>query len=748
MRVRGRTPRFGTRALAGAAAALIAGLVVAVDQAPGATDTVGKTTVEQRIVPTQDPGFRTLQLGAGEGYVVREQQVGTAKSGRQQRRRSLLYLGQLSDFQLADEESPSRVEFVDYGPFSAAWRPWEAMNPQIDDAMIRQFNAFAQRSPVAAGDGSRRAMDLALNTGDNADSQQLNETEWVRTLMEGGTLNPGSGIDPATSTDPFCSAAKPLIADGAAPGNYTGVQDYDDYVEGATPQFYDPNAPTAAFTGWPAYPGLLDRAQQPFETAGLDVPSYVSFGNHDALVQGNAAANAGYESVATGCVKPMSPAVTDPDTFGTALGALDPAYLQSLLTTNPASVALVPPDPKRQYVSKQQYKAVFKTGTQADGHGFGLVDPDEEQASGGSAGYYSWTPQPGIRMISIDTVSEGGVIGPSADGNIDDPQFKWLTEELEAATKADELVILFSHHAIPSLTAAVPDESAPPCTGADSHGHDANPGCDLDPRDSQPIHLGDDVEQLLFEHPHVIAWIAGHSHVNSIEAHARPEGSGGFWSIRVAAEADWPMQARLLELFDNEDGTLSLFGTIVDHASNAAAPAPGPAASFSTEDLASIGRTIAYNDTQTGARACSPEPCGEGTAEDRNVELLVRDPRRDQSGAGSGGGGRPCENTIRGTRKRDRLAGTKAGDRIRGRAGNDRLSGKAGDDCIQGGRGGDRINGGKGRDTLKGGGGRDRIKARDGARDRVRCGPGRDRVKADRKDNVPKRSCERVKRRK
>ena len=56
------------------------------------------------------------------------------------------------------------------------------------------------------------------------------------------------------------------------------------------------------------------------------------------------------------------------------------------------------------------------------------------------------------------------MIGPSADGNVDDPQFQWLEAELEEAEAADELVVLFSHHAIPSLTADVPDELAPPCT--------------------------------------------------------------------------------------------------------------------------------------------------------------------------------------------------------------------------------------------------------------------------------------------
>lgn len=705
-------------------------------------DNLGKTTFQERIVPSGEPGFRYLGKGPGEFYVVREEGLGKADPGRAERRTSLLYFGQLSDFQLADEESPARVEFVDTGPFSAAWRPWEAMNPQIDDAMVRQINAFVPASPIPAGDGSRRPMDFVIGTGDLADSQQLNETEWVRTLLEGGTLNPGSGTVATASTDPSCLLVNPVtVPDAATPEAYTGVQDYDDYVEGPTPQFYDPDSPAGAFSAWPNYDNLMDRAQQPFEAAGLDVPSYVAIGNHDALVQGNAAANSAYESVATGCVKPMSPVVTD-STLGDALAGLDPANLASLLAGG--GTALVPPDPKRQFVSKPQLKAVYKAGAQADGHGFGYVDPAEEEESAGAAGYYSWIPKPGFRFISLDSVSDAGVIGPSADGNIDHPQFLWLRSQLEQATAQDQLVVLFSHHAIPSLTANVPDETAPPCTSTDTHGHDVNPGCDLDPRNSAPIHLGADLEALLLEFPHVIGWVAGHSHVNSIEPHPSPSGKGGFWSIRVAAEADWPQQTRLLEIFDNADGTLSIVGTIVDHASAATAPPPGTdAAALTPMDLASIGRTISYNDSQSGGRACGDTPCGEGNPDDRNVELLLADPRRS---AGGGTAGR-CTNNVPGTKKRDRLKGTAGGDRLRGRGGNDRLNGKAGRDCVQGGRGNDRITGGKDADTLKGGGGRDRIKARDGDRDQVRCGAGKDRVKADKKDRV-KKSCERVKRRK
>jgi hypothetical protein len=135
------------------------------------SDTAGRSTLEQRVVPTGSGAYRFLQLGAGEPYAVR-QDLAPAGAGRDADRTSLVYFGQLSDFQLADEESPARVEFIDYGPFSAAWRPWEALEPQIDDAAIRQVNAFAAASPVPGGLGDRRGMDFTLDTGDSADSQQ------------------------------------------------------------------------------------------------------------------------------------------------------------------------------------------------------------------------------------------------------------------------------------------------------------------------------------------------------------------------------------------------------------------------------------------------------------------------------------------------------------------------------------------------------------------------------------------------
>jgi metallophosphoesterase (TIGR03767 family) len=724
----------------GAVVLLVAAVLATV--AGAATNPLGLTTLEQRIAPGGAAGFDQLAIGPGEGYTVRDGDFGSPHVGRAERRVSLAYFGQLSDFQLADEESPARVEFVDPSgpPVEAAFRPWEALQPFIDEAMIRQVNAFAAVSPVASGDGSRSAMGFTIDTGDSADNQQLNETEWVRTLLEGGALDPNSGIDPTGYSHTLCP---PLGVPGAAEAaRYTGVQDYDDYVEGLSPYFYDPDDPRGLATGWPEYPALMDHAQQPFTATGLAVPSYVSFGNHDALAQGNQAANASFEQVATGCVKPMEGAAGDLE----GLADLTPDALLDLLASEPAATSLVPPDPDRRYVSKAQYKQVFLEGSQADGHGFAAVDPAEEVASAGAAGYYSFVPVPGLRMIALDTVCEGGVTGPCADGNVDDPQFRWLEGELREATAADQLVVLFSHHAIPSLTANVPDEAAPPCTAPDGHGHDVNPGCDVDPRPSTPIHLGADLAALLHRYPHAIAWVAGHSHVNDVTPHPAPGGGHGFWSIRTAAEADWPQQSRLLQIFDNRDGTLSLFGTILDHASEASAPAPGTEASTLTPaDLASVGRTLSYNDHQSGGRACTPGPCGEGGGEDRNVELLIADPRL-EAGAASAGAAASTAGKKRAKRAKRKKAGAAAAgcaNRIAGNGRGERLRGTSASDLLLGRGGRDRIRPRGGRDCVFSGRGNDRVYARGGDRDAVHCGRGhRDVAHISRQDSV--KGCERV----
>jgi hypothetical protein len=141
-------------------------------------DMFGHTTLEQDLAPEDQDGYTRLvrqDHAPDEQYVVRDgssegESLGdqasalpAAKPGRAGTRTDLAYFSQLTDFQLADEESPSRVEFVDPGATSAH-RPQEALTPFEVDATVRQVNDYADASPVLPGTGPGRPMDFALVT--------------------------------------------------------------------------------------------------------------------------------------------------------------------------------------------------------------------------------------------------------------------------------------------------------------------------------------------------------------------------------------------------------------------------------------------------------------------------------------------------------------------------------------------------------------------------------------------------------
>src|SRR5918992_3710881 len=609
-------------ALTLAAVAALTGTSYAHDVSPeGHTTEVHSTEAGPPLDPAK-PGFLTLQAGDPWPRVVRELPGVSAVPGRDIRRVSLAYFGQLTEFQLADEESPARVEFVDQGP-SSAWRPQEPFHPFAIDFSFRQLNTFTGASPHAQGDGSRAVMDFALSTGDQSDNQQRNETVWVRQLIEGGQpLDPNSGV---MSDSPACAPVgkaalktreqQGLLADEPI---YTGVADNDDQPFDTT-AYYDPDEPAGQWADWPQYGGLLDRAQETFTPVGLrrgtePVPTYLTNGNHDGLVQGNEDAIRAFEDIATGCFKPFVPS-------GPPASGQDPppSLLLSAITG-----FFVRPDEERRFVNRTELKGIYSAGIQGDDHGFSYVDPQENLNSNFSATYYAWDPKPGLRFVSIDTVSDGGVVESSSNGNIDDPQWQWLEEELDAAEAQGSLVVLFGHHPVRSLTSEVPDEFAVPCTVDDEHGHDVNPGCDLDPRLSAPVHLGDELRDLLSAHPNVIAYVAGHTHENKVLACGSEDGcpaGGNWWEINTSATADWPQETRLIEVMDNGDGTLSLLGSLLDSAAAyALPPATGDASGFTDEQLAALGRAFSYNDPQA-THAAAGEP------QDQNVELIVDDPR-------------------------------------------------------------------------------------------------------------------------
>jgi hypothetical protein len=168
-----------------------------------------------------------------------------------------------------------------------------------------------------------------------------------------------------------------------------------------------------------------------------------------------------------------------------------------------------------------------------------------------------------------------------------------LRQASSAHGGTDQLVVLFSHHNLATLDNPVPDLTRP-----------------LARRVSAAAFEG-----LLHSFPNVVLWVNGHSHVNRVTPHARP-GGGGFWEVLTAAHIDWPQQSRIVELADNRDGTLSIFGTLVEHA----APArPAGIGAGRVLDLAAWSRELSFNDPQARLGAL-------GEPEDRNVELVLPAP--------------------------------------------------------------------------------------------------------------------------
>jgi metallophosphoesterase (TIGR03767 family) len=552
-------------------------------------------------------GDDRLEYRAGESHVVRED-LAAAQAGRERRRVARLFFAQMTDTHVVDEESPLRVEFLErIGPLSAAHRAHEGVSAQVSDQMVRRLRAT--RSPV-----TRRGIELVMTTGDNTDNTQRNETRWMIDVMDGGRVDPDSGVAGACGPEGF---------HGVRGGGQYYEPDASDGQDGAG---YEPPKVRD-------FPGLLERMNEPFQAEGFGkVPWYAVFGNHDGLVQGNQPRNPALEALATGCTK-----VTGvPDATAAAIRegaagdgerairALRTAMIETAAAGDPAFTRTVPSDPDRRPLRKEQWIAEhFDTTGLPAGHGFGA----ENLATG--MGNYSFAPRPGLRFIALDTVAEHGL----DDGNLDDDQFRWLHAELLKADAARELVVVFAHHGLatmgqPPVSPFVPPGDTggnlsplvhygegPRNTGVVLPCHATTP--------EAPATLDETLRCLLLRHPSVVAFVSGHEHNNRVDPVEGAAGQHGFWEVNTASHIDWPQQSRVIDLVDNRDGTLSVFGTIVDHG---AAPDPGAGpASADPGRLASISRELAFNDHQA-THAEDGDGGGRGSREDRNVELLVPHP--------------------------------------------------------------------------------------------------------------------------
>jgi metallophosphoesterase (TIGR03767 family) len=309
------------------------------------------------------------------------------------------------------------------------------------------------------------------------------------------------------------------------------------------------------------------------------MPWYSTAGNHDGLASGAIADTSGFlAEFAVGSRKLY--AVPDADAkrlMEIISKGGDPTgtALVELLRDSKRRMRSITPDPSRAPFTPHEYLSAHLDPRQAGkgpaGHGYTAANLDSDTL------YYTFPMGEKVTGISLDTTDRAGHF----TGSLDTTQLKWLERTLKELR--DEYVVVFSHHNSWTMTNTHPDPTG-----------DAR-------------HNGDEVLALLKQHRNVLAWVNGHSHRNSVLAH------DSFWEISTASHIDFPQLARVIEIADNGDGTLSLFTTLIESS------APHRT---DFEDLSQTGLAALYRELALNAPGSTTKPAGKSA--DRNTELLLK----------------------------------------------------------------------------------------------------------------------------
>lgn len=479
-----------------------------------------------------------------------------APGSRSPNARLLLRFVQFTDDHILDDDGEALIggAFLDplHPTFEAAQRFQGEYSDEALNRMIAEVNDCVARFPA----------EFMIVTGDSADLTTVAETRRFIDNLDGSFDQP-SAFEARCLAD-LPEGAPPEVADQLCT-RYTGRGVAD--TQAVDPDPDDPlyqllptrtvqqllNTELAALGGRAA-DGSSDPARQtgsrspglPQElrcnagepgciNAALALPWYVAFGNHDGYLRGTL---------------PVGDAI---NAYAEAIG--------------------------RRFVFHQSefIEEFFQTRSQPVGHGFNFADAARrEDADPRNDGYYALdagAPGAGgdrFRLIVLNTIIDGTQPGlPEAllrhpfalsDGTIGAAQFAWLQDELAQAAARRQLVLVFSHHPDPTFA---------------EYGMFAT----LVPIEVTAAQL--DAE--LASWPNLIAWIAGHTHRHRVRAFKVEDGQGsngllsvpvqckgpgacrGFWQIESASLIDHPQEQRLIEIFDNGDGTGTIRAPVLTH---------------------------------------------------------------------------------------------------------------------------------------------------------------------------------------
>lgn len=563
------------------------------------------------VVPVVADKAAECNSFAPDAFVTRnELETGNRKDNAQ----LLLRFVQFTDDHIIDDEAQAIIGASITDPildtFESAQRFQEEYSDEVLNDIIARTNDCTRQFPA----------DFMIVTGDSADLTAVNEIRRFIDNLDGSFDQPsafeqnciaalGAGASAATIQQQCTRFTGKGLADTQTVDpdinsplfqllpTRTALQLLNTERAAATGRASDGTTSNARSTLLRA-PGLPQELRCTAGTSGcinqrFETPWYVAFGNHDGYVRGTVAL---------------------PD----AINVVGEAAGRHLMLN--------------QHEFTDEF---FFTSAQPGpvGHGFNFVEPERRaDADQRNDGYYALDTGNGkFRLIVMNTIVDGHdprlplslLRNPFAlsDGSIDAQQFAWIKRELAAAALRRQLVLVFSHH--PDLTFAEFGMAAPlvniEVTAAE-------------------------LDAELASWPNLIAWIAGHTHLHRVRPFKVENGTGsngeisapvackgpgecrGFWQIETASLIDYPQEQRMLEVFDNQDGTGTIRGPIITHSferSRVLADADDRCALY-LADPAAVAAAISDGGLDA---VCSQGRTRQGEATDRNVELMFRMPQ-------------------------------------------------------------------------------------------------------------------------
>ena len=529
------------------------------------------TTLESVAVPEagEEGSYRRLTAGPGYAFEVREDALDDSpRASRADTRVPLAAFVQFTDLHVLDAQSPMRFEFL-HDVTGSAFRPQESLTTQGAVSLIERVNSLRR------GPHTGRDLDCVVTTGDNTDNHEHVELDWFLALMNGGEITANTGAD----------------------GRWEGVQ------TGGSTHYWHPGGEVEdryAEAGFPELPELLAGAMTPHTSPGLDIPWFSVFGNHDDSISGTLPTDWDFLREMytgswkfTGFTSETANRRLEAQVRTAEAGDVAEAQQRSLSSSvDPERDWEITADERRAPFTPEEYIRAHLGQTPragVPGHGF------TEENAVESTGHYRFEIAPGVVGLALDSTNRAGF----TQGSLGHAQYRWLEDQLEEGSSRfydgigrlqrtrseDTFFVVFSHHTPETMNNLL-----------------------LEPGNGELRHAGWDVANLLGRFPNVLAWVNGHTHTNAIEVHENDVAERRYWKITTASHVDFPQQARVLEVVDNRDGTLSLLSTLIE----AEAPYQG-------EGLASLYRELSFNDLHA-------ERAQEGEGKDRNVELLLATP--------------------------------------------------------------------------------------------------------------------------